>query len=198
MQRVCSPLPSPNNNINHTSNYMPPPPTPPFFSVLFLLRCKFAFFFFFFLDWFGFIWRRGQRGSFFLFSLQGDLLACFLTFKLRFLLPAPPLCPSFLLVSVHSRFWFVGFFFFFFVQVTERRYFFVTHSEVLGATLGAEGLELCGPGTLPCDHSLATLSPLGSLVSSLVPQIRALLPYLALSTSQWLESLPIAFPLSRL
>lgn len=112
------------------------------------------------------VWFYLEEGAawelLFVFS-RGDLLACFLTFKLRFLLPAPPLCPSFLLVSVHSRFWFVVGFFFFFVQVTERRYFFVTRSGVLGATLGAGGLELCGPGTLPCDHSPATLFPSGLL-----------------------------------
>lgn len=198
MQRVCSPLPSPNNNINHTSNYMPPPPTPPFFSVLFLLRCKFAFFFFFF---FGLVWFYLEEGAAWelLFVFPPGGLACMLP-NVQTTFPPPRPAPLPFIPSCFCPFevlvcWI---FFFFFVQVTERRYFFVTHSEVLGATLGAEGLELCGPGTLPCDHSLATLSPLGSLVCSLVPQIRALLPYLALSTSQWLESLPIAFPLSRL
>ena len=75
----------------------------------------------------------------------GDLLACFLTFKLRFLLPAPlPFIPScFRPLEVLVCCWI--FFFFSFVQVTESRYFFVTHSGLLGAILGARGLELCGP-----------------------------------------------------
>ena len=54
------------------------------------------------------------------------------------------------------------------------------------------------PGLCPVTTPLPLSSPLGSLVCSLVPQIRAFLPYLALNRSQWLESLPIAFPLSRL
>lgn len=112
------------------------PPAPlPFFSVLFFLRCKFATFFFFF----GLVWFYLEEGAawelLFVFS-RGDLLACFLTFKLRFLLPAPPLCPSFLLVSVHSRFWFVVGFFFFLCTSNREEVFFCNAFGGVGSDLG--------------------------------------------------------------
>lgn len=150
-------------------------PLPCFFFFFSLLDVSLHFLLVFFFFLIGLVLRGGGKdgvlGFFCLLPLPGEFLACFLMVKTTFF----PLLffPSFLLVSFHLRFWFFSF-----VQATERRYF-LTHLGIAGGGLGQGVLHSVD---LYCLRSYTSTALLGSLICTLAPKIRALPPYLALST----------------
>lgn len=144
------------------------------FFFLFSLRCKFTLSFAFFFFLIGLVLRGGGKdgvlGFFCLLPLPGEFLACFLMVKTTFSPSLFPFIPScFLPLEV---------LFFSFVQATERRYF-LTHLGIAGGGLGQGVLHSVD---LYCLRSYTSTALLGSLICTLAPKIRALLPYLALST----------------